>query len=454
LHTREITTVTDQLQGGTVGVKSWLSGSRLGPPGRPFDKHMGLSKVRLVGALWLVSTLPIHALILWDTKDLVWKGYPDFTIYYTAGTIVRQGWGRQLYDKAKQFEVQRNFAPQVTSRFGALPFNHPPFEAALFAPLSFLSYHTAYLLWLVANLGMLALVPIVLRAHVPLMGAFPIPVWILASLAFLPIFLALVQGQDAILLLFLYVLAFVSLKSGRLVWAGAWLAGGLFKFHLVLPFLVLLLLEVPQRRRIAYGFAAVAAVLLAASTATVGMEGILSYPHYVLSLEATTAGGAIKPSDMPNVRGLLSLIAPSLPNFNWVIILLSAILFLIAAWIARSSASDARGLVFSLFLFTAVLVSYHSLGYDLSILALPMLLLSGWLGDSRSAANWRRTAILVGWLFLLFSPLQLILLLHRNHLGLLGVALLLCFAGIVAELGSRNRELAPQEARLVGKREK
>ena len=427
---------------GGGGVESWLSGSRLGPAGRRFDEHMGLSKVRLVGALWLLGTLLIHARFLWVSKDLVWKGYPDFTIYYTAGTMVRLGWGRQLYNDAKQFEVQRNFAPQVSSRFGALPFNHPPFEAALFAPLSFLPYRSAYLLWLVANLGMLAAVPIVLRAYVPLMGAFPIPVWILASLAFLPIFLALLQGQDAILLLLLYVLAFASLKSGRPVWAGAWLAGGLFKFHLVLPFLVLLLLEVRQRTRIACGFAAVAGVLLAASTATVGIEGVLSYPRYVLSLEAATAGGAIKPSDMPNVRGLLSLLAPSLPNFNWVVILLSAILFLIAAWIARSSASDRSGLVFSLLLFTTVLVSYHSLGYDLSILALPMLLLAAWLGDSRSTANWTRTTILVGWLFLLFSPLQLILLLHRNHLGVLGLALLVCFAGMVGELARRKQQLA------------
>jgi len=403
---------------------------------------MGLSKVRLAGALWLLGTLLIHALFLWDSKDLVWKGYPDFTIYYTAGTMVRRGWARQLYNQAKQFEVQRNFAPRVSSRFGALPFNHPPFEAALFAPLSLLPYRSAYLLWLAANLGMLAAVPIVLRAHVPLMGAFPILVWILASLAFLPIFLALLQGQDAILLLLLYVLAFASLKSGRPVWAGAWLAGGLFKFHLVLPFLALLLLEVPQRKRIASGFAAVAALLLAASTAIVGIAGMLSYPRYVLSLEAATAGGAIKPSDMPNVRGLLSLLAPSLPNFNWVVILLSAILFLIAAWMARSSASDPRGLVFSLLLFTTVLVSYHSLGYDLSILALPMLLLTAWLGDGRSAANWTRTAILVGWLFLLFSPLQLILLLHRNHLGVLGLALLACFAGMVGELAARNRQPA------------
>jgi len=136
-----------------------------------------------------------------------------------------------------------------------------------------------------------------------------------------------------------------------------------------------------------------------------------------------------------------------------VVILLSAILFLIAAWIARSSTSDLRGLVFSLLLFTTVLVSYHGLGYDLCVLALPMLLLTGWLGNTQRAANWTRAAILVGWLFLLFSPLQLILLLHNNHLGWLALALLLCYAGLVGELAPRNRQPATSEARLVGKQE-
>ena len=79
----------------------------------------------------------------------------------------------------------------------------------------------------------------------PILRNWPAPPWTVTvvSLAFFPIFFALLQGQDAILLLFLYGLAFVSWKQKRLVSAGAWLACGMFKFHLVLPFLLLILIQ-------------------------------------------------------------------------------------------------------------------------------------------------------------------------------------------------------------------
>ena len=60
-----------------------------------------------------------------------------FTIFYTAGKcIVPQGHGRQLYDLRTQFAIQREFASEVKHRENPLPFNHPPFEALLFAPLA------------------------------------------------------------------------------------------------------------------------------------------------------------------------------------------------------------------------------------------------------------------------------------------------------------------------------
>ena len=74
-------------------------------------------------------------------------GYPDFTIFYTAGKAVNEGRGRQLYDLETQLALQRGFAPEVKRRENALPFNHPPFEALLFVPLASLPYVTAYLVW-------------------------------------------------------------------------------------------------------------------------------------------------------------------------------------------------------------------------------------------------------------------------------------------------------------------
>lgn len=398
----------------------------------------------------MAGVLAIHSLVIWNARGLILEGYPDFTIYYTAGTMVRNGMGHDLYNNVTQFEVQQQFAPQVATRLGALPFNHPPFEALLFVPLAYFPYRVAYLLWTLANLGMLATLPILLRPYVPVLARLPSVAWTIASLAFFPIFFALLQGQDAILLMFLYGLAFVALKKQRLVSAGAWLACGLFKFHLVLPFLFLLLIQqrtFEERKKILGGFVAVGALLGVISLAAVGVRQMIMYPHYLLGLEVSRAGGAINPYDMPNLRGLLSLIAGCNPHFSMLAISLSAILVLVAAWNTGSpddaSTNDLR---FCLGVFTCVLVSYHALAHDLCVLALPVLLLGGWLRERTMSGPWTFAPIVAGWALLLFSPLQLILLMRYNRLALLGWAVLLCFAGVAGELrsrtlGARSRDL-------------
>lgn len=408
---------------------------------------MKLGNLKLAGTLYVAGVLVVHALVLWNARDLIREGYPDFTIYYTAGTILRQGSGHDLYDDVKQFEVQKQFAPQVATRLGALPFNHPPFEALLFLPLTWLSYQVAYLVWMLANLAILAALPIVLRPYVPLLAMRPAPAWAAISLAFFPIFFALLQGQDAIPLMFFYGLAFVALRKDRLVAAGAWLACGLFKFHLVLPFLLLLLIQhrtFLQRKKILGGFLLVGAGLGVVSIATVGVRQLISYPHYVLSLEKTMARGAIMPSDMPNLRGALYLLAAKMHSFDLLVIALSVVVFLVAAWILRSKDDLADEhtdcLKFALAVFATVLVSYHGLGYDLCILALPILLIVGNL-KGISVNSWSRPTMVVGVVALLFAPLQLVLLMRYNHLAFLGWAVLLCFVGLARELRSRSLEV-------------
>jgi hypothetical protein len=406
---------------------------------------MDFSKPKLAWILWLSGTLLIHLLLLWDIRDLVLRGYPDFTIYYTAGTMVRQGAGRQIYDPEKQFEVQQEFAPGVQSRLGALPFNHPPFEAALFVPFSFLSYRSAYLLWGGVNLTILAALPICLRPYLPVLARLPSVFWTLASLAFFPVFIALLQGQDTILLLLVYALAFISLQNRRFWSAGSWLACGLFKFHLVLPFLVLLLVQRKQparRMKIAYGFAAVALLLFAVSIAIAGVEQTMSYPRQVLRLEATGAGGSIQPSDMPNLRGLLSLAVPHLEHLNWLVLILSVTVFLIAAWFSRLSDLNADGMAFAMSLFATILVSYHCLGHDLAVLMLPLLVMDTSLRDGDRWTDWKRSAIVLGSMALVFSPLQLALQMRYHRLAWIGLAVLACFAGLAAEIKSRSRQVA------------
>lgn len=385
---------------------------------------------------YLAGVLAIHGLVFWNARELVTKGYPDFAIYYTAGTMVRSGMGGQLYDEAAQFRVQQQFAPQVTTRQAALPFNHPPFEALLFAPFSFLSFRAAYFSWLLVNLAMLALLPGMLREWVPMLGLAPVWVWVAAEFGFFPIFFALLQGQDAILLLFFYALTLVSLKGGRFAIAGAWLACGLFKFHLVLPFLVLLLagqMPFEQRKKIAGGFGLSAGTLVLISLLVAGTRQMMFYPRFVLGLEATVAQGAIQPSDMPNLRGMVNLLAGRLAHVDGIVLLLSAVLFLLALWIVRlpETSGDSR---FALALLVTVLVSYHSLGYDLCVLTIAVLLVATRLRSEVMGRSWTRVAMIAGMAGLLFSPLQALLLMRYSQLGWMGWAVLCLAIGVIGDI--------------------
>ena len=144
---------------------------------------------------------------------MVAAGYPDFTSFYGAGLSLRQGQGSQLYDAEEQWRTQQVFAQRVRIRGGPLPYLRPPFETLLFVPLTLLSYPQAYFLWTAINLGIAVWVPFLLRQHVP--DLRPVSSWLLAllPLAFTPIFFALVQGQDSILLLLLYSVAYLALQK-------------------------------------------------------------------------------------------------------------------------------------------------------------------------------------------------------------------------------------------------
>jgi Glycosyltransferase family 87 len=399
---------------------------------------MKTNKLKPVVVAYLAGLVMIHMAVFWNLRHMVGKGYSDFTIYYCAGRIVRHGLGHQLYDDQTQFRVQQEFSKEVSIRQGPLPFNHPPFEALLFAPFARVSYPEAFALWDLANLAMLAALPFLLRPRLPRLQSYSWPFWMLAMLAFFPIFFTLLQGQDAILLLFLYTLSFVCLKKNRDAWAGCWLALGLFKFHLVLPLVLLLLAQ--GRKKLLYGFGTVAAVLAVVSFAVVGREAMISYPNYVLHLEGTMAGGAISPAGMPNLRGLLDTVLTSDAYFGAVVLMFSLGIVFFAAWQCRGKDSfNLFDLEFSLAAFVTVLVSYHAMGYDLSILMLPTLLLVNELLGEGTFGQWPAWLMTCAGAVLFFSPLPLLLLMHYGHLALMGSAVLLCVWGIAGQISLRAR---------------
>jgi hypothetical protein len=157
-------------------------------------------------------------------------------------------------------------------------------------------------------------------------------------------------------------------------------------------------------------------------------------------LEATMARGAIMPSDMPNLRGALYLLASNLRFFGVLVVAFSAVLFLVAVRNSRSGDGKAADLQFAMAAFATVLVSYHALESDLCVLAIPVLLLAGWLNETSGSRTWRRLTIIFSLAVLLFSPLHLILIMRYSRLALVGWAVLMGFVGLSGELRSRVQQ--------------
>ena len=399
-------------------------------------------RVKTLIVLLLTGMLWLQALLAWNAREQLRQGYSDFATLYGAGTIVREGLGRQLYDERTQFRVQRGFAPDVLIRQGAFPYMHAPFEAAVFVPFSLLSYFHAYLLWNLINLVVLCSVPWVLRPYLGILRGGPPLLWVLVAAAFFPIFIAFLQGQDIIFLLLFFTLTFISLKNGREFAAGAWLGLGLFRFHLVIPLLLVLVLR--RRGKAVLGFSAVALALGLISVAVVGWKAMAGYPAYVWRVENVL--GAVS-ADMPSLRGFLdSMIGISFaPGFNMVVVALTSIaLVIFAASFWKPANSDRQfDLCFSLCVTISVMVGYHAFIYDLSLLLLPLLILANRFREIRQADGYTRLALLVPAGLLFLSPLQAMLVLRSGRVCLLVPVLLVWIWGMARLLAADNPSSAP-----------
>jgi len=363
---------------------------------------MGRRKQLAAGVFLLAMTLS-NLVTAFKLAPQLRNGYQNFTMFYAAARMVRGGQSAALYDLSATSRAQEEFAPNVRIRQAALPYMHPPFEALLFVPFTFLPYVPAYLLWNILN-GMLVFASLVLlRRQFAEIGNLPFAFLVLAAAGFLPVASGIVQGQDSNVLLFLFVVALTAAERGNDAAAGAALAAGLFKFNLVLPFVFLL---ATKRPRLLLGFAPVAALLGGISLAMVGWHGAVGYVPYLFRLENTGAGGAIVSAAMPNLRGILASLAGvhNGASLMPLTIACSAVVVAIATWRIALIRDSVCG-VFVLATATAILVSYHTFSYDLSLL-LPAALLLFAAPDRESSRPSQADVVLLVLLFVapLFEP--------------------------------------------------
>lgn len=257
--------------------------------------------------LWARSVVLIHAiiggcyLILWLLFVLQGYGWSaDLTGIYTGWLMVLRGEAAHLYDFAAQAPIQQ--ALIGTNRFpqGLLPYVYPPHTAALFAPLGLIPLDTAFVLWSLLQLGMLA--GLLATLHQMARDWAPHERWLLFSgvIAFPPLFYGFILGTFSLWALVCLLLTYQALTRQRDAWAGGWLVLATFKPQSVFMAGVMLL---GARRwwALASG-AAIGGIFFLLSSALIGWHIWPTFLRLLLSDDFTISYNA---QIMHNLKGLL-----------------------------------------------------------------------------------------------------------------------------------------------------
>jgi hypothetical protein len=304
------------------------------------------NKQLVAGVFFLALTL-MNALVVLQVFPRLQGQRQDFGVFYHDAEMVRLGQAAHMHDL------------------------HTPFEALLFVPFTSLRCETAYVLWTLLNATMMTLSLAMFRKMFPEIGRLNRLLLVLSVTAFAPAVRAFMQGQDSVLLLFVTTAGLLLLARGNDVWGGAVMALGLFKFHIVIPLALVLAM---RRPRMLAGFFSVAALVVAISAIMVGWDGLTGYARFVVHLENHGAGGTPVEA-MPNVHGLIGEFTGKSGGWTVIaaVILVSALVLGIALRSARRREPSLR-LAIAIGSVVCILVSYHVIMHDLTLL-LPVILM-------------------------------------------------------------------------------
>jgi hypothetical protein len=249
-------------------------------------------------------------------------------------------------------------------------------------------------------------------------------------------------------LLLLVVLAFTTLRQNREFACGCWLALGLFKFEIVLPMTLVLVLTQSKSatRALVKGFGLIALLLAGLSAAIAGWSVFSVYPKFLLHLQAQPFAGVV-PHVMANFRGLVSVVfhrdGTPLAIASLAICSALTVLKTVHHWKGARLAPESSlagnnrhefDLAFANTVLFTLLVSYHLNPHDLSLLLFPIfILLPQSLARTlifRARENWMTVALIA----ILFLP--------PVHLWALraGIYALLCLPMLALFLVSASRD--------------
>lgn len=289
----------------------------------------------------------------------------DYFYYLAVTKLAALGHGAQIYNLGVLGGLERSLAYPLRIPHGALPNVYPPFFALTLMPLAVLPYSAGYLTWLAVNSACLAWALWRLEALLGLTGRARVALRVAAT-AFLPVVVALLQGQVSMVLLAAFTGCFLALRTGHDRRAGALLGLTLIKPQFALPFLLLLLIH--RRRRALLSFAATAAGLSLLPVPFLGLQPLVAYARTLI--QATSWGanmGGFQPPVNRSFAGFTGVLLPHGPA-TAIALLLDLAALAVLVWVAWRTPE--LEIPFALAVVVSLLASQHVLIHDLSLLIL------------------------------------------------------------------------------------
>jgi hypothetical protein len=328
----------------------------------------------------------------------------DFPNYYTAAVLIRQGQPLHNYYDWTWFQRQMNYAGVEHQLGNYNP--HTPLTALPLVGLTKLAPLRAKQVWLLSNLGFLAMTVWLLSR----MTQFQVEqVWLLAFCGYFSLRTNFLYGQYYVFLLFLLTLSFYYLHRGKHTLSGL-LAGLAFGLKLYGgPFLLYFIAK--RNWKAVFGMIAAIACLGVLAIALFGWHDIVYYATQIFprSLES----GAIDPYNpgVPTVSTMLRHYLVREPELNphplweapWMFFFLRtlvtvAVIVFLCLGVALRPSTDRRD--FAWFVIAIVLLSTNLASYTFILLLLPLVLLL------EESPLWQRAFFIAAYV-LLTAPLGL-----------------------------------------------